>query len=871
MTGLIQLRAHGQSGITNFIQGALGGGGYAQEISMAPNGDFFFVRSNLANTPRWQRSTNLFDNVSASPNMDALNIGLNTYGIPYGHAAGPGGRCYVVVSILPPRLGFQAKGADHGQLLRSDNGGATWFKPGSSSPSSDPLTYPISLFNNMIQGPPIAIDPNNADVVYIMGINGAVLVSYDGGVTIAPMLTLMNAALPNCTASGNTGTDGNSATTTFKVNSNPVLGNIGSLGIFNATHPFAVGGSSEDDYINASSTSTLITTPFIQSADGLPFGFGLNTPGVSNSDTIYFGYMGGIVVDPSEGTVTNTGGTGVRSKLVYFAWQNGPTNPVWCTTDGGSSFSAVTGSGGGPTTVVGKLKLSNDANLGSTGGNNVLYMATGTNNYRWVRTPPTGSGLTANTWTSWSDATIFPIGAPGGSELILPDPATQGRIIFIRNFYSPNVSLDYGATRIGYTDGRANIGTGNTNWMNSTSDILVADAVFDPVTTGKVWLASGVGVYYTTPADSSALGTVFPWMQTGLQSLISAFLVKIPSPNSKIGIGLSQDRAITIADDENTVPSGYFEGTSVTESAGTICYSLDDPTKIFCGYAGELYQYANTVTGAIQNWNKIATSGVNGWPAGAGWPAPVSKTTSQIFAVCAGGVNLQYGTRSGSTWSWTDSLFGGSPLVASGTNVFAKYKINVIDPVTGNIWYLDAAANTLYKSTDGGATLTRPGSAGGVATISGGGTGLTLAVVPNQANHLFLANGKAGDGSAAFTSGDKRLLAFTKDGGINWVQITNLSNYIWSVACGPAAPGATYPAIYIIGQTAGGGTFDYSIFRCINFDPNNPNSGTWVDIGARAKRIDCESLEGGIYADPEVYGKIYILSADTGYMVGSLT
>jgi hypothetical protein len=1026
----------GPSGITNWVQGALGGGGYAEEIAMDPSGNFFLVRSNLANTFRWKRSTNLFDNVSVSPNMDALSLGLTNYGSPYAHAVGPSNRCYLITSILPPRLGYQAFAADHGQLYRSDDGGNTWFKPGSSSPSTDPLTKPLSVYGgDMYQGPPMAVDPNNADVLYIMGINGAVWVTYDGGVTLSAMTTLMTAALPHCSASGNTGTDGNSATITFKVDSNPVLGNTSSLGVFDATKPFAVGGSGSDFYHDSLSSSTTVTVNFIQSADGLPFGFGLNTPGVANGDSIYFGYMGGIVVDPSEGTVTNTGGTGVRSKLVYFMWQNGATS-MWMTTDGGSTFGAV--GTGGPSTIYGKMKLSNDANLGTPGGNNVLWLCDGTNVWRWVRTAPTSSGLTANHWTSFANASIFPIG-DSFAQCALPDPASKGRVVFIRHSNTPNVSPagNYGANLVGYTDGVPIIAGGNTGWMDSIINLDFGDACFDPVTSGRIWYATGTGPYYSDVTDSSSLTTVVPQMQI-LQSLIIGHLVKVPTPYSRIVLSLSQDRALIVCTDENTVPTGYYEGQIVSQTAGTACYALDDPTKIFGGYFNNIYQYDGTVTGAIQNWTKITgfqhtftvgviksffglvggslytpTSGtatynsvaltggsgssatanitvtngavtavalvsggtdayvlaetlsasaaniggtgsgfsirvaevnsfsttnssatvtvtqpshgftagldriylfnitdfnnvtldninfsvasvvdanhytitssttanatsfggsgaicdIHGWQA-SGWPMMISKTSTHMMAVVQSPLNVQYGTLSGGVWRWTNTTFGGNPLVAAGTNPTSKAKLLVIDPVTGDIWYLDAAAQKLYKSADGGATLTLPNSSGlGSAYV--GGTGMTLAVVPNQANNLFWANGRSGDNSVAFPPPD-RTLQFTKDGGLNWASIT-ATNYVWSVAVGPAAPGASYPAIYIIAQMAGNGTFTFSIYRCTNFDPNNPNTGTWTDVGAKLKNINCENLEGGIYADPEIYGKIYVVSADTGYMVGSIT
>ena len=225
-------------------------------------------------------------------------------------------------------------------------------------------------------------------------------------------------------------------------------------------------------------------------------------------------------------------------------------------------------------------------------------------------------------------------------------------------------------------------------------------------------------------------------------------------------------------------------------------------------------------------------------------------------------VNLLFGTRSGATWTWANSLFGGNPVVGKGTFPTTKTRMVSIDNINGTIYYYDFTAKTLYISTDGGATLTSPGGAG---TGPAGGIGCKVQAVHGNPNHVFVAFGVDGGGSLNPPSA---ALHFTKDGGVTWTNVAN-TNYINSVCVGPIAPGATYPTIHIIGRLSTSTTFQYSVYRCTDFNPNTA-SGTWVDIGANLKKVNCEGFQGGIYEDPEMWSSFYMATDDTGYVKGFL-
>lgn len=855
---------HGKvSGITQFQQGALGGGGFAFEFSSTPDGTVRFLRGDYPNSYRWDSTSDGWINNSTSPYMDALGISVEGYGQPKATGcAWDNQTIYQVTGVMPGRLGMTTSGGgklamNHGQLYKSTDKGQTWFKPGSANPSTDPLTTPLSVTGSghNFQGPPLSVDPNNSNVFYYMGWSGAVWVSYDGGVTITPMLALMRLALPSCHATANT-LAGNTVVT---VDSCPISGaSAGVYGAYDATNPFALGGSTgfADDVQGA--TATTFSVSLIQKNDGTAGSFFVS-PGVISGDEIFFGRLGGVVVDGSSGTIPNPGGSGVISKTVYFAWAAGATS-MWQTTDGGSTFSAMTG---GPTAVGNKIKISRDGILAG-GGQNVLYVCTGAGSqpyWRWVATPPTGSGLAANTWTN------FALTPPDGNVCICPDPLTLGKVVFMSLRGHSYYSTDYGTTNSGAFGSAPIMNGGDTPWL-VTDNIIIGDAEFDPITSNKLWICDGVGVWINFPLNSAAQPTWTAHMQA-LQSLIIGQVLKTPSPNGKIYLALNQDRSLIRCVNINTVPDGYAPGLgNVANLAGTACYSLNDPTQVFCVLAGNLSQDAGTSSGGTQNWTALTTPGSNGWPSLPTLAAIVSRSTTEIFLVAGSVSNVQnilYGTKTGGVWSFTNTLFGGSPLAGIGTDPFGKVKPIDIDRTSGIIYYLDMNAKTLYKSTDGGATLTRPGAAGGVTNFRGG-TGAAILAVHGNTDHCFTHGGYDGSGTFNPPNGT---CTFTNDCGVTWHQITTF-DYVQAMCVGPVAPGATYPTLYVLARLAGAPLFQFSVYRCTDFNPST-QIGTWVDVGANLKKVNCETFQGGLFADPEVWSSFYMATNDTGYIASYIT
>jgi hypothetical protein len=89
------------------------------------------------------------------------------------------------------------------------------------------------------------------------------------------------------------------------------------------------------------------------------------------------------------------------------------------------------------------------------------------------------------------------------------------------------------------------------------------------------------------------------------------------------------------------------------------------------------------------------------------------------------------------------------------------------------------------------------------------------------------------------------------------------------VAAGVAKPGNSYPSVYIVG-TANGDTA-YGVYRCDNMTGVSGDTTTciWQKLD-NLKKVDCSSITC-IKADPEIWGKFYVVTGDNGYIVGQVS
>jgi hypothetical protein len=227
---------------------------------------------------------------------------------------------------------------------------------------------------------------------------------------------------------------------------------------------------------------------------------------------------------------------------------------------------------------------------------------------------------------------------------------------------------------------------------------------------------------------------------------------------------------------------------------------------------------------------------------GSTWTAmtlpPGSSEGAGVVAVAANGSSVvwapvdatpAHSTDGGQTWTAVSGLAEGLMPVA--------------DPVRPGVFYaFDPSSGTLLKSTDGGVTFTAEttGLPTGVGSEQSG-SAPQLHTVPGRAGDLWLT---AGNG----------LLYHSTDGGKTFTELTSVTT-VATIGFGKAAPGAAYPAIYLVGIVNG----VQGIFRS-------------TDGGASWVRINNDSGQYGwigqtITGNPRVFGQVFLGTNGRGILV----
>ena len=175
----------------------------------------------------------------------------------------------------------------------------------------------------------------------------------------------------------------------------------------------------------------------------------------------------------------------------------------------------------------------------------------------------------------------------------------------------------------------------------------------------------------------------------------------------------------------------------------------------------------------------------------------------------------------GATWTACTGINGDVQPVADRVNP-AKF------------YALDGKAGKVYRSTDGGKSFSNSAAALPV--------GSSLRAVPGIEGDLWLASGDHG-------------LRHSVDGGVSFAVVPSAAQ-CYTIGTGRAAPGRTYPALYLSGTVAG----VRGIFRS-------------DDAGAHWTRINDDQHQYGwtgqvVIGDPRIYGRVYLGTNGRGILYG---
>jgi photosystem II stability/assembly factor-like uncharacterized protein len=348
----------------------------------------------------------------------------------------------------------------------------------------------------------------------------------------------------------------------------------------------------------------------------------------------------------------------------------------------------------------------------------------------------------------------------------------------------------------------------------------IASVAIDPFDSGHVIFGTGATVYGSrdvTAADHGLPTSWTPAAATGIEeTAVNDLLAPSAGPCQLISavgdLGGFCHTALNRSPAAGMIAPILSTGTSVASAGKT---PLD---VALVGWSGGDFSADGGAT-----WTAMSLP--SGDPYGAGTVALSADGTSVVWtpedqSYAPESAAPVYSADRGQTWTAVSGLPAGVMAVA--------------DPVDPRAFYaFDPSTGTLYTSADGGASFT----AATTGLPSGTGSEQTsslpqLHTVPGRAGDLWLTGG---DGS----------LYHSADGGSPFAKVPSVAT-VATLGFGKAAPGASYPAIYLAGIVAGG----QGVFR------STDAGSTWVRINTGAESYGWTGQV--ITGDPDVFGRVYL-------------
>lgn len=359
-------------------------------------------------------------------------------------------------------------------------------------------------------------------------------------------------------------------------------------------------------------------------------------------------------------------------------------------------------------------------------------------------------------------------------------------------------------------------------WMNESIQI-------DPFNSDRFMYGTGATIYGAnnlTEWDANGIVNIVT-MVKGLEE--TAVLDLVSPPEGAPLFSALGDIAGFKHDDLDKTPSMMFQAPNFGNTT-SIDFAEQDPGIMVrvghpVGDVPENFVYIGVSSSGGSSWWQASNAGT---PTSGGTVAMAANGGTILWS--PGGVNVHYSTTYGSSWTPSEGVPQGAKVEADRVNPSQFYAFS---------------NGTFYSSTDGGASF----SASAAQGLPSNGH-LQFKAVPGYEGHIWLAGGEIVDSDSSISHGLWR----STDGGVSFTQMPLVEEGD-NVAFGKAAPGADYPAIYIVAQVEG----VRGVFR-------SDNQGTsWVRINDDAHQFG--NMGEALAGDPRVYGRVYLGTNGRGIMV----
>jgi hypothetical protein len=503
---------------------------------------------------------------------------------------------------------------------------------------------------------------------------------------------------------------------------------------------------------------------------------------------------------------------GVAQRIVVGVSRFGSVGPnLYLSTNAGATFTAVAGAPSG--------YMPQRASYASDGHLYIAYANGAGPHGHWSQPEPMNAG---QIWKfrvadgAWTNVTPAGYTTPFGGISVDPNNAQRLVASTINTYMQQGtawgdhffISTNGGASWTDVVNRGFAVDTGSVTWASGGSIHWSGSIEFDPFNPAAVWVTSGHGVFRTANID--AIPTTWTFTVAGLEETVPLNLVSIPGGPLVSVIGDYDGFRHT-----DVTQYAPIHSPRMGTTAGLAYASQNSSVWVRTGGGDSPAMYYTTNSGA--SWTKAAV--MNG-------------KYGQVALSANGQVLLH--NPADSTTTYRSTNFGSSWSVVGGLGT-ANIR-PVADTVNSNKFYV-YQSSSMMVSTDGGATFSAK------ATLPAGGSNLIRAT-PGVEGHVWVPLNGSG-------------LARSTDSGTTFSMVSGVSQAA-AVGFGKAAPGASYPALYIWGTVGG----VRGIHRSIDA------GASWVRINDDAHEFTGPGNGQTVIGDMNTYGVVYMTTAGRGIVYG---
>ncbi|MBC8094241.1 MAG: Ig-like domain-containing protein [Akkermansiaceae bacterium] len=501
----------------------------------------------------------------------------------------------------------------------------------------------------------------------------------------------------------------------------------------------------------------------------------------------------------------STGTSNNATPRIFVGVHRTGTN-LFVSNDAGTNWVALSGS---PTNGLPQrcaLAGNNQLYITYGDGTNGSVMRYNTTNGAWFNCSPSG----ARTYCGISVSATNPQKLIATTyNVYLQQPWNYGDRIYVSNNGGTNWIDLFGNNRIA-------MNANGYPWIVDNAIHWAGTIEIDPFNANRVFVGSGNGIFATTNLNSGATVSTWKFMVKDLEETVPLDFISVPYGPFITSIG---DYGGFVHTDLKVSPA---EG-NISQSSG-FAYAAKKTNFIArAESAGELYISKQLPV----TWTKL--------------PSTPGVMTGGKVAVSAAGATILWK-------SMTNGVHACFFTTNLGTNWTASTGLTfncnpVADPENSSKFYAYNSGNGfMYVSVNGGVSFAQSGQ-------PGTGGSLTFRAAPGLEGHVWVARGGSGirystNSGATFFSG-------------------NL-NVCDAIAFGKAAPGASYPTIFIWGRPNGGSAT--GMYR------SNDQGMNWVRVNDDAHEYGGRGNAGLIEGDKNVHGRVYMSTVGRGvpYMDSSV-